>query len=168
MAKLSKAVLAEHRAWLSEWRMPAEMSAYLSRVNNTMGPADFFGQGGVAFLRDAWLAAEFGRHRQGSLVQLVPETEQWPDFRARAGSVIEDVECVEADVPGRRRGDEYRDAARESKAGECTVKDDPEEDWIARAEQVPAALSAAIAKKASRLPRSFTGRPAVANPFGNG
>ena len=65
------------------------MAAYVSAVNDAMGSADFFRQGGVEFLRDAWLAAEFGRHRQSSSVRLVPEREQWPDFETRAGVASE-------------------------------------------------------------------------------
>ncbi len=34
----------------------------MSAVNDGVGSADFFRQGGVEFLRDAWLAAEFDRH----------------------------------------------------------------------------------------------------------
>jgi hypothetical protein len=63
--------VSRHRAWLSDWRSPVDMAAYVSVINNAMGSADFFGQGGVEFLRDAWLAAEFARHRQSSSVRLV-------------------------------------------------------------------------------------------------
>ena len=45
----------------------------MSAVNDAMGSADFFRQGGAEFLRDAWLTAEFGRHRQSSFVRLIPE-----------------------------------------------------------------------------------------------
>jgi hypothetical protein len=46
---------------LSEWRTPAEMPAYVATTTVAMGSAFFFRQGGVEFLRDGWLAAEFGR-----------------------------------------------------------------------------------------------------------
>jgi hypothetical protein len=147
MPRLVKAELAQHRAWLSKWRGPADMAAYVTAVNDLMGSADFFRQGGVEFLRDAWLAAEFGRHRQSSLVRLVPEREQWPDFEARNGDAIERVECAEADLPGRRRGDEYRAAEERNPKGQVTFEHDPVEEWIARADQVPAALAAVVTKK---------------------
>ena len=147
MPRLTKAELSRHRAWLSEWHTPADMAAYVSAVNDAMGSADFFRQGGVEFLRDAWLAAEFARHRQSSSVRLVAEREEWPDFETRAGDLIERVECAEADVPGRRRGDEYREANQRNPDGSPVVEDDPIEDWIARADQVPASLAATIATK---------------------
>ena len=66
--------------------------------------------------------------------------------------MIERVECAEADVPGRRRGDEYREAEKRSAdGGLIIVEEDPIEDWIARADQVPAALSAVVATKIGKL-----------------
>jgi hypothetical protein len=150
MAKLAKAELVRYRAELSEWRTPAAMADYVGAVNDTMGSADFFRQGGVEFLRDAWLAAEFGRHRQSTSVRLVPERELWPDFEARTGDSIERVECAEVDVPDRRRGDDYREADERAARGEPTLQHDPVEDWIARADQVPAALAAVIATKVGK------------------
>ena len=123
------------------------MAAHVSAVNDAMGSADFFRQGGVEFLRDAWLAAAFGRHRQSASVRLVPEREQWPDFEARDGGVIERVECAEADVPNRRRGDEYREAEKRNASGGPAAVDDPVDDWIARADVAPTALSAVVATK---------------------
>jgi hypothetical protein len=158
MPRLAKAELAQHRAWLSEWRAPGDVAAYVAAVNDAMGSADFFRQGGVEFLRDAWLAAEFGRHRQSSSVRLVSEREQWPDFETRGGDVIERVECAEADIPGRRRGDEYRGVDERAVNGEPNVEDDPIEDWIARAGQVPAALAAVIATK---IGKRYAGRASL-------
>jgi len=158
MPKLAKTELARHRAWLSEWRTPADMAAYVTAVNDAMGSADFFRQGGVEFLRDAWLAAEFGRHRQSSFVRLVPEREQWPDFEARAADAIERVECAEADVPDRRRGDEYRVAEALTANGQPNVEHDPIENWIARADQALAALAATISTK---IGKHYAGRASL-------
>jgi hypothetical protein len=69
-------------------------------VNDAMGSADFLRQGGVEFLRDAWLAGEFGRHRHSSFARLVDE----------------------ADVPGRRRGDEYREPEQRRADGGIIVE----------------------------------------------
>jgi len=61
--------------------------------------------------------------------------------------VIERVECAEADILGRRRGDEYREAEKRNAGGGPVVVDDPLEDWVSRADQALAALSAVIATK---------------------
>jgi hypothetical protein len=66
-------------------------------------------------------------------------------FEAQSDGVIERVECAEADLPGRRRGDEYQRAANQ-----LAVVHDPVENWTARADQVPAALSAAIQTKVGK------------------
>jgi len=158
MPRLTKPELKQHRAWLSEWRAPDDMAAYVSAANHAMGSADFFGQGGVEFLRDAWMAAEFGRHRKSSFVRLVPERERWPDFEARTGDAIERVECAEADIPGRRRGDDYRMAGERRVHGQPTVEHDPVDDWIARADQVPAALAAVIETK---IGKHYAGRASL-------
>lgn len=151
MPKLSKLELAQNRAWLSEWRKPGKVAAYVTAVNDAMGSANFFRQGGVEFLRDAWLAAEFGRHRQSTSVRLVAESDLWPDFEARdGGGEMERVECGEADIPARRRGDEYRAAAERSENGKPNFEHDPMEDWITRADQVPTALATVIASKVGK------------------
>jgi hypothetical protein len=61
-------------------------------------------------------------------------------------------------VPGRRRGDEYRAAEKRSADGDSIVEDDPIEDWIARADHVPAALSAVIATK---IGKRYSGRSSL-------
>ena len=159
MPKLTKTELASHRTWLSGWRTPADMAAYVSAINDAMGSASFFRQAGIEFLRDAWLAGEFGRHRQCPSVRLVPQHERWPDFEARGGDgIVERVECAEADVPGRRRGDEYRELEKRNAGGGSIVEEDPIEDWIARANQVPVALSAVIAAK---VEKHYAGRASL-------
>jgi hypothetical protein len=143
--KLSREEIQEHRTWLSQWRTPAGMASYVFAVNSAMGSANFFRQGGVEFLRDAWLAAEFGRCRQSTLVRLVPEQERWPDFEALTGETIDRMECAEADVPGRRRGDEFHpDDERVS------VEHDPIEDWVVRGDAAPDALATVVAKKIAK------------------
>ena len=61
-------------------------------------------------------------------------------------------------MPGRRRGDEYREAEKRTADGGPIVEDDPIEDWIARADQVPAALSAVIATK---IGKRYAGRASL-------
>jgi hypothetical protein len=150
MARLTKAAITGHRSWLSSWHSPDEVAAYVEAVGDAVGPANFLSQPGTQFLRDAWAAAQFGRHQCSDQVRLVPEAEQWPDFEVRANGWAEKFECVEADLPGRRRGDEYRAAERRAAAGESTVVHDPVEDWHLRAEQALPAVSAAVNLKLAK------------------
>ena len=150
MSRLNKAELATHRDWLSCWRVPAEMAAYVAAVNERMGSADFIRQGGIEFLRDAWLAAEFGRLRQCEEVRLVAEGRQWPDFEARQAGDKELFECVEAIDPNRQRGNEYRQFVHQAADVDLHIEDDPVEDWIDRARKAPKALSEAITKKVGK------------------
>jgi len=141
MTRLTKTEIATHKTWLAAWREPAAMAQYVDAVNDHMGSKDFFNQAGVEFLRDAWAAAEFAGKRGARQVRLVAG--QWPDFELRLDGRVEQFECVEADTPGRRRGDEYRD-------GELAVEDDPVEDWCDRAAKVPEAIRAAVGKKLTK------------------
>ncbi len=108
MPRLTKAELAQHRAWLSEWRTPIDTAAYVAAVNDVMGSPAFFRQGGVEFLRDAWLAAQFGRHHHAERVRVINERELWPDFEAQIGDVVEHFECC----AGGSRRDESGKALR--------------------------------------------------------
>ena len=148
MARLTPTEIQKHRGWLSEWRRPARMSAYVDEVINALGSADLFTQGGLEFVRDAWNAAKFARGRQAEKVRLVAD--KWPDFEIAIDGVTERFEAIEADLPNRRRGDEYREAAANAARGESLVRDDPVEDWIARAELVPTVLADACRRKLSK------------------
>lgn len=141
MPRLDREEIAELKQQLAEWQTPESMSLLLDEIMNQIGSVDLFNQGGLAFLRDAWTAAEFGKIRRAEFVRLVADI--WPDFELKLGDQIERFEAVEADDPERRRGDEYRRSIGE-------IEDDPVEDWVARAEQAPAWLEAACRIKANK------------------
>ncbi len=149
MARLTDDEIKAHKAWLATWRAPSEMSRYVDQVNDQMGSTDFFNQAGVEFLRDAWAAATFSSKRNAEYVRLVAD--QWPDFQMRRMEKLQQFECVEADLLGRRRGQEYRDAENRAGSNGIFFEHDPVEDWLARAEQVPAALKAAVEKKIGKF-----------------
>jgi len=148
MTRLTKIEIAAHKAWLARWREPTDTEQYVEDVNDYMGSKDFFNQAGVEFLRDAWAAAKFANKRRAKEVRLVAE--KWPDFELRLNGQVEQFECVEADVPDRRRGDEYRKMEDLAGPDGFLVEDDPVEDWIARAKKVPEALRAAVEKKVGK------------------
>lgn len=140
MTKLTKDEILRHRAWFEEWREPAEMLGHSKALMNRMGNVDLFTQTGVKFITEAWAAAKFAALQGADHVRLVPERERWPDFELRFGNRPESWEFTEADLPERRRGDEYRHRAERVAAGGAAWDDDPVEAWAERAERVPAIL----------------------------
>lgn len=117
------------------------------RLMDQMGSVNLFTQSGVDFITEAWAAAKFDTLRSTQSVRLVAERERWPDFQLQAGGQKQQWEFTEADVPGRRRGDEYRAQAEHVDAAGSFVQDDPVEGWIARAQLVPTALGEAVRRK---------------------
>ena len=69
--------------------------------------------------------------------------DNWPDFELIIDGRLESFEAVEAHDPNRRRGDEYKAACGEA-------KNDPIEEWIARAEQAPVWLHTACERKLAK------------------
>lgn len=136
-SRLSRGEIADLQSRLTTWLPPEEILRLVGRI----GSLAYFCQSGLAFLRDAWIGAEFAKIRQLELVRLVSDI--YPDFEILSGGGIERFEAVEADDPERRRGDEYRDS---SDHAQC----DPIDSWIARAEQTPLWLAAACQKKANK------------------
>ncbi|BCK75514.1 hypothetical protein AA0242T_1195 [Acetobacter aceti NRIC 0242] len=145
MARLKKNDIKRHRYWLSNWHTPEEVTSYIDPIIQHIGSVDFFNQAGLTFLHEAWLAAEFGEIRNIAKVRLVNESHEWPDFEACDHHSVEPIECVEAVIPGRRRGDEYREREENKE-----LTEDPVENWIERAGAVPRALDVAIKKKTSK------------------
>lgn len=75
--------------------------------------------------------------------------EQFPDFRLKIEAQHFDFELVEADVPGRRRGAEYRQLAQREAAGE-TLTPESYNFWSEKL-LVPDAILSAIKRKAAKL-----------------
>lgn len=86
---------------LQTWQSPDSIDQTVGVVSTPV----LFSQGGLAFLRDASIGADFARARGISTVRIV--SDEFPDFELRTSIGIERFEAVEADKPGRRRGDEY-------------------------------------------------------------
>ena len=113
MHTCSSSDLKALRLWLAEPQAPAAMKAVCDRVRSGTAPEFFFGKGGLSFIREAMVAADFALARGASLVRLVPEVERRPDFELAFPGRTERFELVEADRNGRRRGQEYERLARE-------------------------------------------------------
>lgn len=81
MPQLSREEITDLERRLAEWQTPKAMSRLVDSTMNRIGSVDLFNQGGLAFLREAWVAAKFGQIRQAELVRLVADI--WPDFELK-------------------------------------------------------------------------------------
>lgn len=137
--RISKSTLDMWRAELSNWN---PVDAFCRRVDEIVRPLPrpiFFGQAGLAFLRDAWIAGRVGTALSSDLIRLSP-TER-PDFELQMNGLIQQFEATEADRDGRRRGEE-RDCPE--------LQPDPVEQWRERFEAIPAALDRVVTKKVAK------------------
>lgn len=138
--RIPRATLDLWKAELSEWMAP---STFADRVDAMIHPLPrriFFGQGGLAFLRDAWIASKVAIALSSRLVRLVPH--ERPDFEVQTEmSMIQQFEVTEADIDGRRRGAEVDVPSLET---------DPVENWRRRFEAIPAALDRVVTKKVAK------------------
>ena len=148
MARLTKEEIRHHKSWLTEWRTPEETLKYVSRLFSYLGSADLFNQAGIDFLTEAHAAATFGIARDAAEVRLIRDSR--PDFEMRVGNRVEKIELTEADLPGRQRGREYREAAEQAGPDGIFVEDHPVEEWVADAQQAPEALRKAANRKAKK------------------
>jgi hypothetical protein len=89
-------------------RAPAELRGYVAALMDMLGCVDLFNRsGGLTFIREAHVAAELGILRTAASVSLVSAKRKRPDFELHFGDRTELYELVEAQTPGRKRGDEY-------------------------------------------------------------
>jgi len=138
---MSAETLDSHLQWMSQWRPPGDMNEYVHELMNSVGSKALFNKSGTTFILEAWIAGHFANVVGATTVRLIDD--QWPDFELRLNENLIRFETTEADVPGRKRGDEYRQSPQ--------MMEDPVEDWIARAEAVPGALKTAVRKKKAKL-----------------
>lgn len=131
------------RQQLSRWMPAKRFQAEVRVLLNGCDSADFY-RPQNQWLRDAYLASTFSEHVHPRLVRLVDESLSRPDFEVqlRNGRSLL-IEATEADLPGRRRHDEYRDA----KAKGYPLRHDPGEKWKERRDAIPSAVAAAVQRK---------------------
>ena len=137
---MSVETLASHFNWMTQWRTPGEMNEYVDELMNSAGSKTLFNKAGTTFILEAWIAGHFAEVVGANTVRLIDD--QWPDLEVELDDQLIRFEAIEADLPDRRRGDEYKLAPQTS--------EDPVEDWIARAEAVPGALQTAVRKKQAK------------------
>lgn len=91
-----------------QWCTPDEMIGLADELNEALGNRAMFRLGRT--FREAYIAGRFARRRGAARVRLLKEhgTKNTPDFELDVEGRLLRFETTEADIPGRRRGDEYR------------------------------------------------------------
>jgi hypothetical protein len=141
MPRLDKARVRQLKNDLAQWLPPAEALEIVQQAMELLGSVDLFNQGGLDFIRDAWIMGDFGQTRGAGRVRIILDS--WPDFELWIDDRVEQYEAVEADDPRRRRGHEYR-----TRQGE--LLHDPVENWVARAEDAPSWVESACRRKVNK------------------
>jgi hypothetical protein len=104
--RLTADEIRAYKGQLSGWLPPAQMRLHSNALMDRLGSEHLFAQPGIEFVREAWVAAEFGEQRSACAVRLI--LKERPDFGLRFDDgEIESYELVEVDRPDRRRGEEY-------------------------------------------------------------
>ena len=148
--RLTTAQIKQYKKLLSTVNSPATMLNKVEQFIEEIGDVDFFTQPGLAFLRDAWIAAKFAKSRNASTIRLLALDSDWPDFEICVDDKLEKFEAVEALEDGRRRSKEYVDAEKLRLQGKPFATNDPISQWIKRANDIPRALEEACKKKIER------------------
>jgi len=135
-ARIPKNTIVAWTTELSRWTPTEAFRPRIDQIAQDIPRSTFFRQGGLTFLRDAWIASRVACALPSDMVRLVGS--QRPDFEIRINGQIQQFEATEADIEGRRRGDEPDDPY---------PRPDPVEKWRERFEAIPAAIDRVVAKK---------------------
>lgn len=133
---------------LYEWRSAKTFARVLAGVRSTYSAMDLFTVPALnRSHRELWAVREVCRKASARKAQMTREDGKSSDFDVmlRDGTRLR-LQFVEADVPGRRRGDEYRMLAGMPNR----VEADPYSEWVARRSTIPEALENCIRSKATK------------------
>jgi len=135
--------------WFGRWWDPAELLVSVRDHNEHVPSELLFTRPELKPLLEAHAAARFAAIRGQDLqCSIRLATERFPDFELRIQHQLQQFELTEADHDGRKRGDEYREAAKRKVAGlqpdvELISPDDEERDALS-------AIARAIERKAAK------------------
>lgn len=142
--------IADHaRTQLQFPRAPAELRGYVEALMDVFGCKDLFTRPDLHFVLEANIAAKVGTIRDASSAALINAVR--PDFKLRVGGETELYELVEADTPGRRRGDEWKTGCRIQHWPEPTTGEEAFR-LIRRAVNTKAKTAADLAAKGTPYP----------------
>jgi hypothetical protein len=128
---------------LSAWRSPSDFQTAVRALHRRTIRKVIFNNPRQKFLLDAWTLAKFAGREGVEKVRLAGPDDRFPDGYVRIAGERKNVEVTIADMPGRKMGDEY-------KIDDTGIEWDPVEDWVARADAIPGALEAAVARKIAK------------------
>ena len=141
---LTAADLPKAHAELAEWADPWEFRRRVDGFHQRSRSKEIFNDPKRKFLLDAWVLSELSERQQFGQIRLAADGEEWPDGYARTDRGELKIEVTTALFPGRRLGAEYRFEGR------MRMHHDPEEDWIERAESIPAQLDQVVSAKVEK------------------
>jgi hypothetical protein len=134
--RIPKQTVNDWKNQLSDWTAPDAFRQRVDHICQSIPRTTFFKQAGLTFVRDAWIGARVADALSTEAIRLVPTHR--PDFEIRWADRVLQFEATEADMDGRRRGDET-DGPR--------LQMDPVENWRRRFNAIPAALDRVVTKK---------------------
>jgi hypothetical protein len=111
--------------WFDRWNDPERFFEDVRDIQRPIGNVSLFTDPALQPLFDAWIAGQFAAIRnthESCRVRLI-RPGGFPDFEILVDHRIEAFEATEADRPGRRRGDEYREDEMQVVRGEQAVRD---------------------------------------------
>jgi hypothetical protein len=141
---LTDADLPKAHAELAEWADPREFQRRVDGFHKRSRSKGLFNEPKRKFLLDAWVISELSKHQEFREIRLTAEGDRWPDGVARTETGELNIEVTTAHSPGRRLGAEYRFEGR------MQQHHDPGEDWIERAESIPAQLDKVVSAKVEK------------------
>lgn len=140
---LSDSELEAGQQFLTQWQSPQNFSSTTKTLCSRCKSAAYFNPPRLKYLHDAYVLAKFAKLQEVESVRLAAPSDQWPDGFVKLHGEIRNVE-VTSTHGGRKLGEEYR-----SLSGE-TIRMDPVENWIERANSIPKYLDEAISNKAKK------------------
>jgi hypothetical protein len=139
---LTGADLPKAHAELAEWAEPGEFRRRVYGFHKRSRSKEIFNDPKRKFLLDAWVLSQLSKHQQFGQIRLAADGEEWPDGYVRTDRGELKIEVTTALFPGRQLGAEYRFEGR--------MQYDPVEDWIERAESIPAQLDKVVSAKVEK------------------
>jgi hypothetical protein len=138
---LSSAEIEAAHAALTRWHAPDEFKKAVDALSGRCTSKDWFNRPQLKFFHDAFVLARFAQRLPANAVRLAEPAAQWPDGFMQIAGGIHNIE-VTSTHGGRKLGKEYREVKGPTM--------DPVENWVERADRIPAFLDQTVAAKSQK------------------